>query len=214
MRKQMGRLMAGATVAAVMAGVASYSQQRTEAAQSAPVNVAVTANVASNCVMTAGSVAFGAYDPLVAHASAHLDQTGSVSVACVKGTVATVGLGDGANYSSGRRMTNGTDFLSYDLYTTAGRTTVWDTTNRGRVHGRQQGLHEPDNLRTGAVQPGRRGRVVHRHRRRAGGVLKTSRTRFTGSRVHRFTGSRFSGSQVLGFTGSGLRTREPEPVNL
>ena len=91
--------------------------------------MAVTANVASNCVMTAGSVAFGAYDPLVAHASAHLDQTGSVSVACVKGTVATVALGDGANYSSGRRMTNGTDFLAYDLYTTAGRTTVWDTTN-------------------------------------------------------------------------------------
>ena len=32
MRKQMGRLMAGATVAAVVAGVASYSQQRAEAA--------------------------------------------------------------------------------------------------------------------------------------------------------------------------------------
>lgn len=130
MRKQMGRLMAGATVAAVMAGVASYSQQRTEATFSAPVNVSVTANVASNCVMTAGSVAFGAYDPLVANASTNLDQTGSVSVACVKGTIANVGLGNGANYSSGRRMTNGTDFLSYDLYTTAGRTTVWDTTNR------------------------------------------------------------------------------------
>ncbi len=55
MRKQMGRLMAGATVAAVVAGVASYSQQRAEATFSAPVNVAVTASVASNCVMTAGS---------------------------------------------------------------------------------------------------------------------------------------------------------------
>ena len=63
MRKQMGRLMAGATVAAVVAGVASYSQQRAEAAFSAPVNVAVTASVAANCVVTAGSVAFGAYDP-------------------------------------------------------------------------------------------------------------------------------------------------------
>jgi len=130
MRKQMGRLMAGATVAAVVAGVVNYSEQRAEALFSAPVNVAVTANVASNCVMTAGSVAFGAYDPLVTNAAADLDQTGSVSVACVKGTVANVGLGNGTNYSSGRRMGNGTDFLVYDLYTTAGRTTVWDTTNR------------------------------------------------------------------------------------
>jgi len=130
MRKQMGRLMAGATVAVVVAGVASYSQQRTEAAFSTPVNVAVTANVASNCVMTAGSVAFGAYDPLVTHAAANLDQTGSVSVACVKGTVANVGLGAGSNFSGSRRMSNGTDFLAYELYTTAGRTTVWDTTNR------------------------------------------------------------------------------------
>jgi spore coat protein U-like protein len=130
MRMQMGRLMAGATVAAVVAGVASFSQQRTEAAFSTPVNVAVSASVASNCVMTAGSVAFGAYDPLVTHASTNLDQTGSVSVACVKGTVANIGLGNGSNYSSGRRMTNGADFLSYDLYTSAARTTVWDTTNR------------------------------------------------------------------------------------
>lgn len=130
MRKQMGRLMAGATVAAVVAGVAGYSQQRTDAAFSTAVNVAVSANVASNCVMTAGSVAFGAYDPLVTNASTDLDQTGSVSVACVKGTVANVGLGNGANYSGGRRMTNGSDFLNYNLYTTAGRSTVWDTTNR------------------------------------------------------------------------------------
>ena len=130
MAKRMSRLMAGATVAAVVAGMVNYSQQRTEAAFSTPVNVAVTANVASNCVMTAGSVAFGAYDPLVTNAAANLDQTGSVSVACVKGTVANVGLGSGTNYSSGRRMSNGTDFLAYDLYTTAGRTTVWDTTNR------------------------------------------------------------------------------------
>ena len=139
MRKQMGRLMAGATVAAVVAGVANYSQQRTEAAFSTPVNVAVTANVASNCVMTAGSVAFGAYDPLVTHAAANLDQTGSVSVACVKGTVANVGLGDGSNFSGSRRMSNGTDFLDYELYTTAGRTTVWDTTQPGRLHRREQG---------------------------------------------------------------------------
>ena len=184
MSKQMGRLVAGATVAAVVAGMASYSQQRAEAALSAPVNVAVTASVASNCVMTAGSVAFGPYDPLVTHAATNLDQTGSVSVACVKGTFANVELSDGGNFSGGtRRMSNGTDFLNYQLYTTAGRTTIWDTTNRVNYVAASKALTSLDDFRSRAVQPGRVRRLVYRHRRRAGGVLKPLVHGFTGSQV-------------------------------
>ena len=211
MRKQMGRLMAGATVAAVVAGVASYSQQRAEATFSAPVNVSVTANVASNCVMTAGSVAFGAYDPLVTHAATNLDQTGSVSVACVKGTSPTSDWATAATTRGDRRMTNGTDFLNYQLYTTAGRTTIWDTTNRVSYVAVEQGVDEPDDLRSRAVQPGRVRRLVHRHRRRAGGVLRTSKN--PGSQVHGFTGSRVPGSQVqVRVPGSGVhRFRNPNP---
>ena len=41
----------------------------------------------------------------------------------------TVGLGVGANNSGGRRMTNGSDFLSYEIYTDSTRSTVWNTSN-------------------------------------------------------------------------------------
>lgn len=132
MSKQMGRLVAGATVAAVVAAVASYSQQRAEAAFATPVNVAVSASVAANCVLTAGSIAFGAYDPLVANDTADLDQSGTFTIRCVKGVAANVGLGDGLYV--GRRMSNGgTERLDYELYQNAGRTTVWTDTGAGRL---------------------------------------------------------------------------------
>ena len=114
-----------------MAGVASYSQQRTEAFFSAPVNVAISASVARNCVLTAGSIAFGAYDPLVAHDTAPLNQTGTFTVRCVKGVVAQVGLDDGVN--GGRQMSDGgTALLDYELYKDAARTSVWDESGAGR----------------------------------------------------------------------------------
>jgi spore coat protein U-like protein len=131
MRKQMGRLVAGATVAAVVAGVASFSQQRTEATFATPVNVAISASVAANCVLTAGSVAFGAYDPLVANDVAALDQTGNFTIRCDKGVTANVGLGDGLY--TGRQMSDGgTERLDYELYKDAGRTTVWTDAGAGR----------------------------------------------------------------------------------
>lgn len=132
MRMQMGRLMAGATVAVVVAGVASHTQQRTEAAFATPVNVTVSASVAANCVLTAGSLAFGAYDPLVANDTTNLDQTGTFTIMCVKGVTANVGLGDGLN--TGRQMSaGGADRLDYELYKDAGRTTVWTESGAGRL---------------------------------------------------------------------------------
>ena len=47
-------------------------------------------------------------------------------MACTKGTGATVGLGDGDNFLSGaRRMKNGSEYLTYELYKESGRTNVW-----------------------------------------------------------------------------------------
>ena len=134
MRKQMGRLMAGATVAVVVAGVASYSQQQGGAASATPVNVAMSASVAANCVLTAGSLDFGAYDPLGANDTADLDQTGTFTVRCVKGSNAQVGLGDGMNYSTGRRLVSGgSNYLNYELYKDSGRSTVWTAVLAGRL---------------------------------------------------------------------------------
>jgi len=91
-------------------------------------NLDISASVAANCTITTGPVAFGAYDPVGANAAADLLATGSVTVACTKGSVTTIDLGNGGNLSAGsRRMASGTDFLNYALYKDAARTQVWGT---------------------------------------------------------------------------------------
>jgi spore coat protein U-like protein len=97
-------------------------------------NLSVTATVVANCSIDTTTVAFGNYDPAVAHASSPLDGTGTVTITCTKGTTSTVGLDVGSNASgSTRRMSNGSDFLSYELYQNGGRTVVWGNSG-GDLH--------------------------------------------------------------------------------
>lgn len=123
MRTRMGRLIAGAGMAAVVGAVGGAMQLQ---AATDTANLAVTAAVVSNCTITAGSVAFGNYDPVGANDTTDLDATGTVSVRCTKGTNATVGLDNGLNYSGTRRMSGGAgEFLGYELYSDAPGGTVW-----------------------------------------------------------------------------------------
>jgi spore coat protein U-like protein len=96
-------------------------------------NLGISATVTANCTIATTAVAFGAYDPIVANATANLDAVGSVVVACTKGSSATIGLGLGANaQTTVRRMADGaTSFLTFELYTDTTRTTVWGTTGTG-----------------------------------------------------------------------------------
>lgn len=100
-------------------------------------NLAVSATVAANCSITTTALTFGSYDPIVTNASADRDATGAVNITCTQDAPVQITLSQGANADTGstgadplRRMTDGTDFLSYDLYSNAGRTTIWgdDTT--------------------------------------------------------------------------------------
>jgi spore coat protein U-like protein len=86
----------------------------------------VTANVTNNCFIdSASTLAFGAYDP---SSATPLDGTSSVVVRCTNKTPFTLSLNagttTGGNFTN-RLMTDGTDTLQYNLYTTAARTTVW-----------------------------------------------------------------------------------------
>ena len=95
-------------------------------AQTATANLGVSATVAKNCSISTTPVAFGAYDPIVTNATNPLDGTGTVVVTCTKGAGTRIDLGLGSNASgTTRRMTGGGDFLTYELYTTTARTTVW-----------------------------------------------------------------------------------------
>lgn len=94
----------------------------------------VTANVASSCIVNATDIAFGAYDPADANATAPLDATGTVSVRCTRGTsTAVAALNQGANPTSdstcaspSRQMNGGgTERLRYDIYRDASRAEVW-----------------------------------------------------------------------------------------
>ena len=99
-------------------------------AATATANLAVNTSVASNCTLTTAPVAFGSYDPVVANASANLDATGALTVACTKGASPSIALALGGNASgSVRRLSDGSgNYLSYELYQEAARSTVWGTT--------------------------------------------------------------------------------------
>jgi spore coat protein U-like protein len=118
---------------AIAAAAASLVAIRPATAATATSSLAVTAAVAKNCVITAGTVAFGNYDPVGVNAATPLDQSGSFTVACTKNTAYTVALGLGANASgTTRRMSSGggtPDYLGYELFLDSAHTTVWNATN-------------------------------------------------------------------------------------
>ena len=129
MRANMFLGMASATAGAALFFAAATSVS----AASATANLGVSATVTNNCTISTSALAFGSYDPVGTNASTNLDGTGSVAVACTKGTTATVGLGLGSNASgSTRRLTDGSgNYLTYELYQDSGHTTVWGNAGGG-----------------------------------------------------------------------------------
>ncbi len=119
-------------VLAAVVGAAIIGQVSASGA-SATANLSISATVVSNCTISTLALNFGAYDPVGTNAAANLDGTGTVSVACTKGSTATVGLGLGSNASgSTRQMSSGSgSFLTYELYQDAGYSTVWGNAGTG-----------------------------------------------------------------------------------
>lgn len=117
---------------AVLVAVAAVSG--TAVAGTDTSNLPVSATVSANCTIDAsGGVAFGAYDPIVTNKTTALTASGTVSTTCTNGSSATITLGQGSNAGSGstaaapiRRMASGSNYLSYQLYSDSGDTTVFD----------------------------------------------------------------------------------------
>ena len=88
-------------------------------------NLTVQASVAARCNVSTTTVSFGAYDPTVATPT---DQNGAVTIQCTKGTVATIDLANGSNFSGGTRRMIGAgtgEFLTYGLFTNSPGGTPW-----------------------------------------------------------------------------------------
>jgi spore coat protein U-like protein len=100
---------------------ALLSASAVASAASATATIAVSATVSQGCsISTTTALAFGAYDPIGANATAALNATGQISVACSKGASnLTIGMNDGTHVlGTQRRMQGATanDILLYNLF--------------------------------------------------------------------------------------------------
>ena len=102
-------------------------------AATASSTMSVTATVTANCTVSTSALAFGNVNTI---SGANVDGTGGLTITCTNGTAwsasSGVGSGSGASYAS-RRMTLGANLLTYNIYTTAARTTVWGNGTAGSV---------------------------------------------------------------------------------
>jgi spore coat protein U-like protein len=132
MRKQ----VIGTISAGILLALAGTAQAATKTA-----TFGVSATVAQNCFVGATNLAFGTY---TGQLSNDIDSSSDVTVRCTKNAPYTLSLNtgttNGSNYVN-RLLTNGTDTLQYNLYTTAARDTVWgDGTGSSTVGGTGTGL--------------------------------------------------------------------------
>jgi spore coat protein U-like protein len=101
----------------------------------------VTASVLSACDVQATNHAFGTYTP---SSGTPLDGTSTVSVYCTSGTPYTLSLdvGTGGGDFTARQMGSGGNQMSYNLYTTNARSTVWGdgSGSTGTISGNGSGL--------------------------------------------------------------------------
>ena len=99
----------------------------------------VQANVNAQCSITAVNLTFPAVDPL----SSQTDGATTVSVKCTKNSPYTVGLNAGTTTGSTiaqRLMANGADTMDYNLYTDAGRSSIWGNSAGSWVSGTGAGM--------------------------------------------------------------------------
>ena len=87
----------------------------------ASATIAISATVTQGCsINTTSALAFGAYDPIGTNATAALNGTGQLSVACSKGASGlAIGLDGGMHAVGSQRQMQGTtaaDVLQYNLF--------------------------------------------------------------------------------------------------
>lgn len=86
----------------------------------------VSVQVLAACSISASNMNFGGITTGTTNIT---DATSSLTVNCPNGTPYTIGLSNGANYSSTRRMAWGASHISYQLYVDNARTSEWTTSS-------------------------------------------------------------------------------------
>ena len=117
MKSSLNNVALGSLLASACALFAAFGVNASAATSTS--NLAVTATVAANCTISAGSVAFGAYDPIVVNATNAKTATGTVTTTCTNGSAAYITLSQGLNPATGstdaapvRQMLSGSNALA------------------------------------------------------------------------------------------------------
>ena len=110
--------------------------------QTTSASTSASATVVANCSVSATTLNFGSTGVL----SSNVDASSTLTVTCTSGVPYNIGLsagnGTGATVAA-RKMTSGANTITYSLYTTAGRTTVWgNTVGTDTVAGTGTGLSQ------------------------------------------------------------------------
>lgn len=121
--------MVGRTARGMAAGVAlalAWAAQASAQSQTSTAQLTVTATVQSSCSVTGGTLAFGTYNSGQPSA---LDAEGAISYTnCPANSALTIELDNGLNAQGGqRRLRSGSNYLNYEIYKTAARSTRWGT---------------------------------------------------------------------------------------
>jgi len=97
--------------------------------------MSVTMAVGNACTVSAATLAFGNYDPIVTNKTSPLNGSTTLTVTCTTGAAYTVTISQGGNPATGstatapaRQLTNGAttpSLASYSLFRDSARTLIW-----------------------------------------------------------------------------------------
>jgi len=108
-----------------MAVLATLLTLEPAAAETKTSSFQVGMNVSASCSLSASNLSF---NTMPTGTTAGSDAATDISVSCSQGTPYQIGLSQGSHFSGGRRMSSGSSFVNYELYSDPSRTNVWSTT--------------------------------------------------------------------------------------
>jgi spore coat protein U-like protein len=91
--------------------------------------VTVTLIVTNDCTIVAPALNFGS----AAFVGSLKPVTQNITIRCSKGAAYTVGIDNGLNFSTNRRLANGTNYIGYEIYFPSTGTTRWGSVGGQRV---------------------------------------------------------------------------------
>jgi spore coat protein U-like protein len=95
-------------------------------AGTATANLTVQIQITASCTINAASLTFTS-TASTSLTSAAVTGSTTVAVTCSNTSPYSIGMGQGANYTSSNRMASGSNYLPYTLYTDSGYTHPWTT---------------------------------------------------------------------------------------